>query len=257
VYFEVDKPKIEKKDFRAVSTDILAEENSPTSTSQTIRKIYELLESHTGHDFSDYKINTINRRIENQMQRHHINTIEDYIQLLRNDSQFINKLFEDLLIGVTSFFRDNMAFEALQTALTLKLSAHPANEDTFRVWIPGCSTGEEAYTLAILILECIANLKLKLRVQIFATDIDNNALDVGRAATYHKSEVSNLTEERLNNFFISANDHYKLKKEVRELITFGFQNIILDPPFTKLAETYSSISTPTYKKNYLEFSITV
>ncbi len=211
-----------------------AGENSVSTNTIEIRKIYKLLESHTGHDFSDYKINTINRRIERQMLRNHISSIDEYIRLLTEDSELIDSLFEDLLIGVTSFFRDNMAFEALKTAINLKLSNHKSDEDAIRVWIPGCSTGEEAYTVAIIILECITNLKLKLKAQIFATDIDNKALAFARAAIYHKSEVSNLTPERLNNFFTRENNQYKLKKEVREIVTFGFQNIILDPPFTKL-----------------------
>jgi two-component system CheB/CheR fusion protein len=199
-----------------------------------LKQILKLLELHTGHDFSDYKVNTINRRIVRQMQRYHVDSLQDYINLLSQQPEYLDFLFKDLLIGVTCFFRDNNAFEALKKIILQQLSIKKSNIDSFRIWIPGCSTGEEAYTIAIILLECVASLKLTIRIQIFATDIDHHALEFARIGRYHKTEVADLSRERLDAFFSVDNNHFKLNKEVRQIITFGFQNVILDPPFTKL-----------------------
>jgi len=201
--------------------------------SDTLPKVFVLLRAQTGHDFSLYKQNTICRRIERRMNVHEIDKISHYIRYLQETPHELDTLFKELLIGVTNFFRDPEAFQALKKALLKQFEKKP-NGYSLRVWVPGCSNGEEAYSIAIIILECMEKLKKNFDVQIFGTDIDSVAIDTARAGVYPLSIAADITGARLKRFFIKEENTYKVKKELREMLVFAPQSIIKDPPFTKL-----------------------
>ena len=201
--------------------------------SDVLPKIFVLLRSHTGHDFSLYKKNTLCRRIERRMNVHQIDMVSNYIRYLHENPHELGTLFKELLIGVTNFFRDPEAFEVLRKVL-LKQFANRPNDYSLRVWVPGCANGEEAYSIAIIIRECMDELKRNFDVQIFGTDIDSDAIDTARAGIYPESISADVNADRLKRFFIKEEGVYKVRKEVREMLVFAPQSIIKDPPFTKL-----------------------
>lgn len=200
-----------------------------------LQKILMLLRSHTGHDFTLYKKNTIIRRIERRIAFYQLNDYIDYINYLRENPNEILLLFNELLIGVTKFFRDRDAFESLKNKLYPILQTKK-DEEPIRVWVAGCSTGEEAYSIAILLIEYMESLKLlKMpKLQIFATDLDPQAIEYARSGSYFMNIISEVSPERLERFFIKINDGYIVKKEVREMIVFAQHNLIKDAPFTRL-----------------------
>jgi len=199
-----------------------------------MRKIFILLRTHTGHDFSSYKKNTIYRRVERRMQVHQMDEITTYVRLLQENKVEVEILFKELLIGVTNFFRDPEAFKALKEKALPRLLADKSDDDTVRVWVPGCSSGEEAYSIAILLRECTEHLKRHMGIQIFATDIDKSTIDTARAGIYPASISADVSPDRLKRFFMSEDNTYSIKKDIREMLVFAPQDIIKDPPFTKL-----------------------
>ena len=199
-----------------------------------LHKIYTLLRTKTGHDFSRYKDSTFIRRVQRRMQVMQLSSVPDYVDLLRKDAREIELLFRDLLIGVTQFFRDARAFEALASEVIPKLIANKKREDQIRVWVAGCASGEEAYSLAILLREQLARVDAPPRVQIFATDIDDQALEVARAGRYAEASVRDISPERLERFFAKDGDGYRVAKEVREMCIFSMHNLIKDAPFSRL-----------------------
>jgi two-component system CheB/CheR fusion protein len=203
-------------------------------TSDALRKIFYLLRMQTGHDFSLYKTNTIRRRIERRMSIQQVENISQYLRLLQQNSQEVAILFKEILIGVTNFFRDAEAFEALSKRLIKETLADKPKDYSMRVWVPGCSSGEEAYSIAIVLRECADKLKRNCNVQIFATDIDPDAINAARAGFYPASIVANVTAARLKRFFAKEGHSYRIKKEIREIVVFAVQDLIKDPPFTKL-----------------------
>jgi two-component system CheB/CheR fusion protein len=205
------------------------------TVSGALVKIFALLRSHTGHDFSFYKKNTIYRRIERRMNVHQMGQLSKYAKFLQDNPGELDLLFRELLIGVTNFFRDPEAFKALKEALPPILKGK-TRDGTVRVWVPGCSTGEEAYSVAIVIAECLAELKLDgmLKVQIFGTDIDKEAVDRARQGTFLSTIGADVSPERLQRFFTKDDHGYRVVKSIREMMIFAPQNIIMDPPFTKL-----------------------
>jgi two-component system, chemotaxis family, CheB/CheR fusion protein len=200
---------------------------------QDIRKILVLVRDHTGHDFSGYKETTIRRRIERRMHLHQFETPGDYVGHLQQNPAEFDVLLKELLIGVTNFFRDPEAFEALADELP-DLLAHKREGDTVRVWVPGCSTGEEAYSIAILLHETIRDLPKRLLVQIFATDLDAAAIDIARAGVYPQGIADDVGEARLVRFFSKGDASYQVRKEIRDMVIFAPHNVVADPPFTKL-----------------------
>ncbi len=201
-----------------------------------MKKIFVLLRARTGHDFSQYKPSTIQRRIERRMALHQIETMEGYVRYLQQTPEEANALFRDMLIGVTNFFRDPEAFKALEEQVIPKLFAGKSADAVIRVWVPGCSTGEEAYSLAILLAEREEALKQSFRVQVFATDIDSHAIAAARAGIYPASIASDLTPERLARFFSPepGDSAFRIHKSIRDMLVFSEQNVIKDPPFSKL-----------------------
>jgi len=202
-------------------------------TEDALKKIFVLLRAHTGHDFSQYKQNTVARRVERRMAVHQIEQVEQYARYLQATPPEIDALFRDLLIGVTHFFRDREAFEALQQQLGLMLSTKAA-DSPLRIWTTGCSTGEEAYSLAILLREQMDALKKTFKVQVFATDIDARAIDTARAGVYPASIATDVSPERLARFFSAEDGGYRIHKNIRDLLVFSEHDVIKDPPFSKL-----------------------
>jgi two-component system CheB/CheR fusion protein len=214
-----------------VAEELINERNNQTH----LQKILMLLRSQTGHDFTLYKKNTITRRIERRIAFHQLPDYLHYVNYIRENPHEIDILFKELLIGVTKFFRDTFAFDLLREQLYAKL-VKKGPEDPIRIWVAGCSTGEEAYTIAILVMEYLSGLKIKRKpkVQIFATDLDANAIEHARTGFYFSNIISEISPERIDRFFVKKNNGFVVKKEVRELIVFAQHNLIKDAPFTKL-----------------------
>jgi two-component system, chemotaxis family, CheB/CheR fusion protein len=214
--------------------------NSKLTTSlneaNPIQKVFVLLRTQTGNDFSKYKPSTINRRIERRLAVHQIETMENYVKFLQQTPSEIDALFYDLLIGVTSFFRDKEAFAFLETDIIPKLFKGKPTGSEVRLWCTGCSTGEEAYSLAILIQEHLNKLNSNFEVKIFATDIDNRAISIARKGAYSRGVEADLTPERLSKFFKfePGAGLYQINKTIRDMLIFSEQNVIKDPPFSKI-----------------------
>jgi two-component system CheB/CheR fusion protein len=197
-------------------------------------KIYEILQGRLGHDFSEYKDKTFGRRLQRRMQALQLINIDAYVHRLQHDPDEAPRLFRDLLIGVTAFFRDPDAFQALKTVVIPKVFEGKDSGNDVRVWVPGCSTGEEAYTVAILLREHMETLPSAPKVQLFGTDIDDRALAVARAGQYPQSLLDNVSPERLKRFFVPDGHAYRLVREIRDLCIFSPHSMLRDPPFSRL-----------------------
>ena len=202
----------------------------------SLEKVVILLRTHTGNDFTFYKRNTLYRRIERRMGIHQITKMAGYVRYLQENSQELDLLFKELLIGVTNFFRDPAAWDQLRDQGIPALLARRPTGHALRAWVPGCSTGEEAYSLAIVYKEAIEKLKSKEKftLQIFATDLDKDAIELARQALFPANISSDVSAPRLKRFFTKEGNGYRLCKEIREMVIFAPQNLIMDPPFTKL-----------------------
>ena len=201
-----------------------------------LKKAFILLRAQTGFDFSQYKPNTIHRRVERRMAVHQIATLEGYVKFLQQTPVEVEALFRDLLIGVTNFFRDPEVFKALDEQVVAKLFANKVAGGSIRVWVPGCSTGEEAYSIAILLTERQETLKQSFQVQVFATDIDSQAIATARTGVYPASIAVDISPERLARYFTiePGGDKYRVNKAIRDILVFSEQSVIKDPPFSKL-----------------------
>ena len=201
-----------------------------------LKKIFVLLRSQTGHDFSQYKPSTIQRRIERRMVVHQVETMDGYVRFLQQTPVAVESLFRDLLIGVTRFFRDPDTFSAVEKLVIPRLFAGKPANTAIRIWTPGCSTGEEAYSIAILLKEYMEAMKQSHKVQIFATDIDSMAVSTARAGIYPASIATDVTPERLSRYFTADFDAgtYSIHKDVRDMLVFSEQDIIRDPHFSRL-----------------------
>ncbi len=202
-----------------------------------LEKVAIVLRSRTGHDFSLYKSSTVLRRIERRMGIHQIDRIATYVQYLQKNPQEVDLLFRELLIGVTSFFRDPAAWDQLRDeVLPPVLASHPQGS-VLRAWSAGCSTGEEAFSLAVVFREAVEKVapRADFRLQVFATDLDADAIARARQALYPPAVASDVSAERLKRFFVrEEGGSYRIGKEIREMVTFATQNVLMDPPFTKL-----------------------
>lgn len=202
-----------------------------------LEKVTILLRAQTGHDFSLYKKSTVYRRIERRMGIHQIDRIATYVRFIQENPKELDILFKELLIGVTSFFRDPVVWEQLKDKVIPDLLTGGTEGRTLRAWVAGCSSGEEAYSLAIVFKEALEQVRPKGRytLQIYATDLDRDAIDKARAGFYPENIVADVSEERLDRFFIKDDaGGFRIVKEIREMVIFAPQNLIMDPPFTKL-----------------------
>jgi two-component system CheB/CheR fusion protein len=208
----------------------------PSQVENALRKVFILLRAQTSHDFSQYKPSTVHRRIERRLAVHQLASLDDYVKFLQQSPDEVEALFRDLLIGVTSFFRDPEAFGALATDGIPRLMANREPGAAIRVWSAGCSTGEEPYSLAILLHELNEELKLGFKIQIFATDIDSQAVATARAGLFPANVASDISPERLSRFFTREPDGgaYRISKSIRDMLVFSEHDLLKDPPFSKL-----------------------
>lgn len=202
----------------------------------SLEKVLILLRSKTGHDFSLYKKSTVYRRIERRMNIHQIDKIANYVRYLQENSQELELLFKELLIGVTSFFRDPLTWEQLQVEWIPALFKSRASGGVIRAWSVGCSTGEEAYSLAIAFKDALEKEQPHeaFTLQVFASDLDSDAIDKARQGLYPATIAADISPERLRRYFIKEENGYRIGKEIREMVIFATHNVIMDPPFTKL-----------------------
>lgn len=220
-----NRPYLQKKQKREIADHLL---------DINLKKLFYLAKKETKNDFSGYKRSTIIRRIEKRMAIQQIDTIDDYVEYLQENKSEVHALTRDFLIRVTNFFRDPNAFESLKkNAITPRLK-EKSQDSPLRVWVTGCSTGEEVYSIAILIAEAMEELNKSFTVQIFASDLDEEAVDFARAAIYPQNISADVSPTRLNRFFEKNQDRFRVKKEIREMVVFAVQNLLQDPPFSKL-----------------------
>jgi chemotaxis methyl-accepting protein methylase len=205
-------------------------------THSALETIVILLRAQTGHDFSLYKKNTLYRRIERRMGIHQIDRIATYVRFLQENAQELELLFKELLISVTSFFRDPEAWEQLKADVIPALLEDRPPGQALRAWMPGCATGEEAYSLAIVFREVLEQVKpaRKVPLQIFGTDLDRDAINKARTGVFPANIAADVSPERLSRFFVPLEHGYQVAKSIRETVIFAPQNVIMDPPFTKL-----------------------
>ena len=195
--------------------------------------VFSMLRRHFGVDFSLYKPGTLARRMERRMTLQNIHSLADYLTHIEANEEELNALYRDLLVEVTQFFRDKKAFELIKTEVIPKL-VEQASEDGIRVWVPGCATGEEAYTLAMLFHEYAETNKRALDLKIFATDVHRNSLDIAGAGAYRESSVADLPKHYLDRYFVHKRNQYVVGQDLRKLVIFAPHNLTKDPPFTKL-----------------------
>jgi two-component system CheB/CheR fusion protein len=201
---------------------------------ELLRRVLAHLRVRTGHDFSKYRRTTVLRRIARRMHVTRANDLKEYYEILRDRADEAQALFGDLLISVTTFFRDVDAFGKISTDVIPELFKRKEPDETIRVWISGCSTGEEAYTFAILLLEEAAKHPLRPPIQVFGSDLDSRALASAREGRYPIAIEADVTEERLRRFFTREGDHYRIRQEVRDIVLFAVHDLLKDPPFSHI-----------------------
>ncbi|MBW8837513.1 MAG: chemotaxis protein CheR, partial [Burkholderia sp.] len=210
------------------------DERQAASAKEAREGICEVLRERVGHDFGGYKEKTFLRRVQRRMQVLQLATLDAYVEHLRQDADEAKLLFRDLLIGVTHFFRDADAFQALEQLVVPRLFEGKAAAGTLRVWVPGCSTGEEVYSIALLLRERVDAMRPPPKVQIFGTDIDEAALQYARAGRYPAALLDSVPEERRQRYFHRDGGTLTVAKRVRDLCVFSAHSIVRDPPFSRL-----------------------
>ncbi|HKK04567.1 MAG TPA: chemotaxis protein CheB [Gammaproteobacteria bacterium] len=206
---------------------------APPVPVDALERIFMLLRTHTGHDFSYYKHSTIQRRITRRMLLHKLDNLTDYLRYLEEHRPEIQELFHDILINVTGFFRDPEAFDVLVAKAFPEITKR-AEGGLIRIWVPGCSTGEEAYSIAIALLDHLADKASAIPIQVFATDIDELAIDKARVGIYPENIVQDVGPDRLRRYFSKVDGGYQISKRVREICVFAVQDVAKDPPFSRL-----------------------
>jgi two-component system CheB/CheR fusion protein len=199
-----------------------------------VRRILAQVRVRTGHDFSKYKRSTILRRIARRMQITRTDKLDEYYEFLRDHPGEAEALLGDLLISVTTFFRDSEAFDSLRAHVMAHLFDGKAPTDTIRVWVAGCATGEEAYTIAIMLLEETSKHENRPAIQVFGSDLDARALAIAREGRYPAAIEADVSEERLRRFFTREGDHYRVRRELRDLVVFAIHDLLKDPPFSRI-----------------------
>jgi two-component system, chemotaxis family, CheB/CheR fusion protein len=199
-----------------------------------LRDLVTLLRVRTGHDFSNYKQGTVLRRVARRMHVHGVSTLRDYARFLRDSPEEAGLLLNELLISVTSFFRDPQPYEVIEQRVVPQLFAGKGSSEYVRAWVAGCATGEEAYSVAMLLAEAAANVEAPPAIQVFGSDLDERAISIAREGVYSQAEVAEISEERLRRFFVRDQARYRVRRELREIMLFAHHDIIKDPPFSHL-----------------------
>ncbi len=211
-----------------------AETSGEAEADEDINAIIQLVRKAVGVDFSNYKITTIRRRIIRRMLLFKLETLKEYIQYIRQHPEEMPQLYGDLLINVTTFFRDQDTMTYLSRVLFPRIIKEKAPHEPIRIWVPACSTGQEAYSLAMLLIEALGDKASSVIIQIFATDLSEMAVAKARQGSYTKGEVMDVSAPRLQRFFTKTDDHYRINRSVRDLCVFAPHNILKDPPFSRL-----------------------
>ena len=231
--WSAEKPGAEESG--AESQDIgLASPESPSSQARDFSAVLAQLRKASGVDFSQYKPNTIHRRASRRMLLLRIDSLRDYALYLKEHREEGKKLYDDVLIPVTSFFRDFEAFEALKTQVYPDIVKDKGNKGTIRMWAPGCSTGEETYSLAMTLLEFLGDRAASFQVQIFGTDLNEKGIQKARTGVYRESIADEISPERMARFFVKVEEGYRINKAVRDMCVFARQNLANDPPFSQM-----------------------
>jgi two-component system, chemotaxis family, CheB/CheR fusion protein len=199
-----------------------------------MKDIFRLLKGYSKVDFVDYKVATIRRRILRRMSINHINELRDYVKLLHRNPQEVEALYRDVLINVTSFFRNPDVFDSLHEVVYPKLLKDRSPSEPVRVWVPGCSTGEETYSHAISLVETLSELRIEVPIQIFGTDLSENAIQKARTGIYKEGIANEVSEVRLRRFFHKVPGGYQISKSIRDMCVFARQNVFSDPPFSRM-----------------------
>jgi two-component system, chemotaxis family, CheB/CheR fusion protein len=221
--------------YEAPKTEEAAAEADETQPGNELDRIFFILKHQTDVDFSLYKLSTVQRRIGRRMALHRIEKLHDYIRMLRAQPDEVEALFNDMLINVTSFFRDKRVFQTLAGKIFPKIIKRRTEEGgDIRIWVPGCSTAEEVYSLAITIIECLEKEKSSLRVQIFGTDLSDAMIARARAGIYPESALKEVSQARMRRFFTKMDGSFQINRDIRDICTFARQNICADPPFSRL-----------------------
>ena len=199
-----------------------------------LRRILIILHNKKGIDFSLYKMATIVRRILRRIALNRMDSLQDYIQLLRTNNSEVEQLYKDLLINVTNFFRDPLLFKALKQKILPDIIKDRNLNDTIRIWVTACASGEEAYSFAIAIFEYLSEKGLNIPFHIFATDLNNEAIEKARSGLYHVGNLENVSPARIRNFFTKIDGHYQIIKSIRDVCVFATHNLLIDPPFSRM-----------------------
>lgn len=231
-----DKLPIKLIEFLKFTPSIKTDIDIEVKNKSNLDKIIILLREQSGHDFSMYKKNTLCRRIERRRGVHQIDRLDNYVRFLQENPKEVEILFKELLIGVTSFFRDAPVWEKLKDEILPSMLNELPEGTTLRAWVAGCSTGEEAYSLAIVFKEALEKLQRRknLTLQIFASDLDGDAIEIARKGVFAKNIVADVSPDRLSRFFSEESGCFRINTNIREMVVFAPQNVIKDPPFTKL-----------------------
>lgn len=216
------------------SDSLITDDDSLFSEEETLSHIYTILKNASGIDFTYYKRSTILRRIERRMLVTHTSSLAEFARLLGDSQEEVNTLVKEILIGVTNFFRDPAFFEKLKYNAIYKIVERAKEDEPIRVWSAGCSTGEEAYSIAILFQEVMDELQVKRDVKIFATDVDSRAIEQAGKGVFSENIIDDVTPDRLAKFFLKVGDQYHISKSIRRMIVFATHNMFSDPPFGKL-----------------------
>jgi two-component system CheB/CheR fusion protein len=211
-----------------------AERDTEDVPNEDLSSILHLLRDATHVDFTQYKANTLSRRIERRMVLHKQERLSDYTRFIQKTAGELEALYQDILIGVTSFFRDPEVFEALKTTVFTRIVEDRARQEAVRIWVLGCSTGEEAYSIAMAFAECEEAAGTHVPVQIFASDLNTAAIDKARAGIYPTAIANDVSSERLRRFFVEADGGYRVSKPIRDVCLFTQHNVLSDPPFSRI-----------------------
>ena len=206
----------------------------PAQTPDPLATVVEVMRERAKFDFSGYKKGTLSRRLRRRMSLRHVGALPEYVEILRSDPAEVRALFQDLLINVTSFFREPAAWQVLQEQVIRPLVAAAAADASLRAWVPACASGEEAYSLAMLLIEEIESAGKACRLQVFASDVDGEALATARAGTYPEGIAAQVPARRLSRFFVKVEHSYQASKELRDAVVFAQQSLVSDPPFSRL-----------------------
>lgn len=218
----------------AALIDVVPAEKFFEKHPEEMKRLFTILRGRSGVDFSLYKPGTLNRRIMRRMAMHKIEKLPQYVDRLKEDAGELDQLFHDLLISVTGFFRDPASFAIIKKRLLPKIIKSHADGSPIRIWTCGCATGEEAYSLAIVVAEFLEEVDRQLPIQIFASDLNERGIEKARTGLYHENILLDLSPERLRRFFVKVDSYYQVKKIIRDMCVFARQNVVSDPPFSNL-----------------------